>query len=408
MQTNDKNELYSWYGEHILEWYFKIERDLPWRKNHDPYRIWVSEIMLQQTQVKTVIPYFERFVTHFPTVEALAHAPEEEVLKCWEGLGYYSRARNLQAGAKMVVENFNGVIPNDVDKVSSIKGVGPYTTGAIMSIAFNEPIPAVDGNVMRVLSRFLCLEDDVAKVSTRKNIEKIARAMIPDKQARYFNQALMELGALVCTPKSPSCQECPVVEKCEAHQRGLEKVLPYKTKAKAARVEYRVGILLKKQTENGPALFIRQRPSEGLLASMWELPHIKVEGKSEAIFSKESLDEQEGLITPLLEQLYHEHHILARPTGWYADIEHVFSHIHWKMRFYEADLGEAELPVANVADKLDDLVAETNKLYEAYKNSSSKREPINGLFMSKDELSKYPFPNVFLRMMEQYLLKENS
>src|SRR5690606_3144789 len=158
----------------------------------DPYRIWVSEIMLQQTRVDTVIPYFNSFINKFPTIKALAEAPEEEVLKSWEGLGYYSRARNLQAGARMVMEQHNGIMPTTKEEVAALKGVGPYTCGAIMSIAYNEPIPAVDGNVMRVISRFFALEDDIAKASTRVKLEKLVATMIPEGQARYFNQALME------------------------------------------------------------------------------------------------------------------------------------------------------------------------------------------------------------------------
>ena len=398
MTSIDKNELYDWYGSHLLEWYFKIERDLPWRKNHDPYRIWVSEIMLQQTQVVTVIPYFERFMSHFPTVQALAHAPEEEVLKCWEGLGYYSRARNLQAGAKMVVEHYNGVIPNDVEKVAAIKGVGPYTTGAIMSIAFNHPISAVDGNVMRVLSRFLCLHDDVAKVPTRKKIEKIATDMIPTNQARYFNQALMELGALVCTPKSPNCGECPVAEKCEARIQGLQKELPIKTKAKKARVEHHVALIVTKETPEGTAIFIRQRPAEGLLASMWELPHIKVEDELEVAFKEGIVKEQASLVTPILSELDHEHHLLARPKGWFIDMDHVFSHIHWKMRFYEADLGSQ----LEKSDKLVALnVAEGSQAYHTNEVESNELDH-KGIFITKDEMAKYPFPNLFLKVIEHY------
>lgn len=390
--------LYDWYGKNILEWYFKIERDLPWRKNHDPYRIWISEIMLQQTQVNTVIPYFERFIAHFPTVEALAHAPEEEVLKCWEGLGYYSRARNLQAGAKIVVEQYGGIIPNDVEKVAKIKGVGPYTTGAIMSIAFNEPICAVDGNVMRVLSRFLCLYDDVAKASTRKNIEKLATAMIPLNQARYFNQALMELGALVCTPKSPNCGECPVAEKCEARLQGLQKELPIKTKAKAARVEHRVALIIAKETEHGKAIFIRQRAADGLLASMWELPHIQVSAEQEIKFKSDINVEQEELITPILENVYQTYHLLARPKGWFADKDHIFSHIHWKMRFYEADLGES-IDAAWLNNK--ESVAENKSVYKI-KQEGSNQLVNSGKFITKEDMSKYPFPNLFLKVIEQY------
>ncbi|MDF2669926.1 MAG: A/G-specific adenine glycosylase, partial [Paenibacillus sp.] len=172
------------YSEPLLRWYKKHNRDLPWRRTRDPYSIWISEVMLQQTRVDTVIPYYNRFVDKFPTIEALADAPEEEVLKLWEGLGYYSRARNLQAAARQVKEQFGGIVPDTLAEVSSLRGVGPYTAGAILSIAYNKPEPAVDGNVMRVLSRFFLLQDDIAKPSTRIRIEGLAKTLIPQDEAR--------------------------------------------------------------------------------------------------------------------------------------------------------------------------------------------------------------------------------
>jgi A/G-specific adenine glycosylase len=227
------------FGRELLGWYDIVKRKLPWRINRDPYRVWVSEIMLQQTRVDTVIPYYERFMKRFPTVQALAEAPEDDVLKHWEGLGYYSRARNLQTGAREVVDRYNGIVPDDAAAVASLKGVGPYTAGAIMSIAFNRPEPAVDGNVMRVLSRFWLLEDDIAKPAARVKIERLARSIIPEGRAGDFNQALMELGALVCTPKSPGCLTCPVMEHCAGRLAGREVELPIKTKAKPPRPECR-------------------------------------------------------------------------------------------------------------------------------------------------------------------------
>jgi A/G-specific adenine glycosylase len=188
----EHKDVKQFFSSELLSWYRLIKRDLPWRINSDPYRVWVSEIMLQQTRVDTVIPYYNTFMSKFPTVQALAEAPETEVLKCWEGLGYYSRARNLQAGAKEVVERYGGIVPDDKASVAGLKGVGPYTTGAIMSIAFNRPEPAVDGNVMRVLSRYFCLEEDIAKPATRIGIEKLAASLIPEGAAGDFNQALME------------------------------------------------------------------------------------------------------------------------------------------------------------------------------------------------------------------------
>ena len=227
----------AFFAAELLNWYDANKRDLPWRRDRDPYRIWVSEVMLQQTRVDTVIPYYERFMERFPTVRHLAEAPEEEVLKCWEGLGYYSRARNLQAGARQVVELYGGVVPDDKAAISSLKGIGPYTAGAILSIAYNKPEPAVDGNVMRVMSRYFLLEDDIAKPSARTKIERLAASIIPEGRAGDFNQAVMELGALVCTPKSPGCLLCPVLAQCAGRAAGRERELPVKSKAKPPRPE---------------------------------------------------------------------------------------------------------------------------------------------------------------------------
>lgn len=412
------------YGDNLLEWYFQIERDLPWRKNHDPYRIWVSEIMLQQTRVDTVIPYFNTFMDKFPTVQSLAEAPEEEVIKCWEGLGYYSRARNLQAGAKMVMEQHNGIMPNTVDEVSKIKGVGPYTCGAIMSIAYNEPVPAVDGNVMRVISRFFLLEDDIAKPATRGKIEKLVAKMIPDGQARYFNQALMELGALMCTPKAPNCLICPVMEHCEARLQGRELEIPLKTKAKKARIEYRVSAIVEGRGEHEGKILVRQRPSEGLLAGMWELPHVLLdEHIAKSLFEAE-LKEQPELGQALSSQLYEQDQLLVEPKRWYCDEEHIFSHIRWKMRFFLAQMDQdlagiekesvvSEVEVAGSA-KLDQ-VAESGQEYELDQGSQPAKltdaklteaniNMINGRYkyISKEDMEALPIPNLFLKVITRY------
>ncbi|QYR22708.1 A/G-specific adenine glycosylase [Paenibacillus sp. sptzw28] len=268
-------EAAGYFSRELLSWYLENKRTLPWRMNRDPYRIWVSEVMLQQTRVDTVIPYYERFMEKFPTAAALAEAPEAEVLKCWEGLGYYSRARNLQAGAGEVVSRHGGTVPDDKEAVSALRGIGPYTAGAIMSIAFNRPEPAVDGNVMRVLSRYFCLEDDIAKPSTRVKIEKLAASLIPEGSAGDFNQGLMELGALVCTPKSPGCLTCPVMAHCEGRMAGKEHTLPVKTKAKPPRPETRLAALVVGTGEHAGKVLVRQRQESGLLARMWELPHVE-------------------------------------------------------------------------------------------------------------------------------------
>lgn len=359
-----------WYGQNLLEWYHHIKRDLPWRENHDPYRIWVSEIMLQQTRVDTVIPYFNNFIGKFPTVKHLADAPEEEVLKCWEGLGYYSRARNLQAGAKMVMELYGGKIPATKEEVAALKGVGPYTCGAIMSIAYNESVPAVDGNVMRVISRFFALHDDIAKPATRNKLEQLVETMIPAGEARYFNQALMELGALMCTPKSPNCLICPVMEHCEARLQGLEHELPVKSKAKKARVEYRVAAIVEGQGEHAGKVLVRQRPAEGLLAGMWELPHVLVEGDQAALYEEE-LKEQPQLGYAITDELYTKHHMLIRPKQWFCDQDHIFSHIRWNMRFFVAD---SEPQKADAADEQGDGLKRQTALNQSVEGASSLQQ----------------------------------
>lgn len=423
------------YGQNLLEWYHHIQRDLPWRKNHDPYRIWVSEIMLQQTRVDTVIPYFNAFISKFPTVKALAEASEEEVLKCWEGLGYYSRARNLQTGAKMVMELHHGQMPATKEEVAALKGVGPYTCGAIMSIAYNEPIPAVDGNVMRVISRFFALDDDIAKPSTRIKLEKLVETMIPQGQARYFNQALMELGALICTPKSPNCLLCPVMEHCEARLQGREHELPIKSKAKKARVEYRVAAIVEGQGEHAGKVLVRQRPAEGLLAGMWELPHVLVADEQAAVLYESELKEQPELGRAIAEELHTQHGLLVRPRQWFCDQDHIFSHIRWNMRFFIADSDLEQLsrlealefgsnessPSAGInadesnllevaaglaADGLKGsrsstaLVAEKPMDYAANENRQSSKNELR--FISQKDMDSLPFPNLFLKILQKY------
>ncbi len=344
------------FSQELLSWFHIHKRTLPWRQNRDPYRVWVSEIMLQQTRVDTVIPYYERFMARFPTVAALAAAPEEEVLKCWEGLGYYSRARNLQAGAQEVVERYGGVIPDDAEAVAGLKGIGPYTRGAVMSIAFNRAEPAVDGNVMRVLSRYFCLEDDIAKNKTRIQLEKLAVSLIPDGHAGDFNQALMELGALVCTPKSPGCLTCPVMEHCAGRLAGKELVLPIKTKAKPPREERRLAAIVEGSGSQTGKVLVRQRPASGLLARMWELPHVldgaagaeskPARGRKRTVRTNrpqehtDALPEQEVLRMERLGlALAVESRLLARPLAHWMEAEHVFSHIIWKLDIYRCEFG---------------------------------------------------------------------
>ncbi|MUT67767.1 A/G-specific adenine glycosylase [Paenibacillus sp. NEAU-GSW1] len=396
-----KTEAERHFSRELLNWYRANKRTLPWRANRDPYRVWVSEIMLQQTRVDTVIPYYERFMDRFPTIKALAGAPEEDVLKCWEGLGYYSRARNLQAGARMVMELYGGTVPDDKTAVAGLKGVGPYTSGAIMSIAFNRPEPAVDGNVMRVLSRYFCLEDDIAKPATRVRIEKLAASLIPEGAAGDFNQGLMELGALVCTPKSPSCLPCPVMEHCAGRMAGREQELPIKTKAKPPRPELRVAAIVAGTGANTGKVLVRQRPEKGLLAQMWELPHVLLTKEQEPMLAagESGAKEQEAMGELLTKAVEADAGLLIRPRRWFMDAEHVFSHIHWTMRFYLADLGAAgEEAKAGVKS---DIAAESAAAYETLPpGASAVRSPYR--WIGPEDMETLAFPNLFLRILREY------
>ncbi|SMO76457.1 A/G-specific adenine glycosylase [Melghirimyces algeriensis] len=340
--------------ETLLDWYDKNCRDLPWRKNKDPYRIWVSEIMLQQTRVDTVIPYYERFMSTFPTLESLAEADEEKVIKAWEGLGYYSRARNLHSAVKEVVEQYGGEVPQEPDSISRLKGVGPYTAGAILSIAFDRQVPAVDGNVLRVLSRLIASWEDISKNATRRKMEELDKMLIPEDRPGDFNQALMELGALVCTPLSPSCNTCPVRALCKARKQGVESELPIKAKGKPpvpAKVTF--GWIRK-----GDFVLIHRRPTEGLLAGMWGLP--TVDDKPSESAPGETIKEMMSRLGFQLE--------LGAILG---EMEHLFSHRRWYVTVVEA------------------LCSDYDQL-----------SPENYHWVKESELSTYAFPNVYRKAIK--------
>jgi len=299
----------------LITWYNAVKRDLPWRENLDPYKIWVSEIMLQQTQVATVIPYYHRFMALFPTVKDLAVADEDKLLKAWEGLGYYSRARNLQASAKIIDER--GAFPVAFDEILKLKGVGPYTAGAIASIAFGELVPAVDGNVFRVISRIGAIFDDIAKPVTRKLFEGIVRHLISKEHPGDFNQGLMELGATICTPKSPRCLSCPMRKYCRAYKAGTHEQLPVKTKpVKQKRIKFIVGVI---ENEQGKWL-IAKRPEVGLLANFYEFKQFEYE----AGYPEELLKEH------LIELGYH-----VKQIQFLGFSKHVFTHRIWEMEAYK-------------------------------------------------------------------------
>ena len=249
---------------------------MPWRGEADPYKIWISEIMLQQTQVKQATPYFLNFISHFPTVFDLAAAEQQEVLKAWEGLGYYSRARNLHSAAKMVVDSFDGKLPESYDEIIKLKGIGPYTAAAVTSIAFNKANAVVDGNVIRVLTRYYGIENDIRSSKTRRQVQERADDLIDENQPGEFNQALMELGSQVCTPSNPDCLNCPVQAGCLASKMAKTDVIPYKSKAKKKPHHViGVGIIERKDDK----ILIALRPNDAMLGGLWEFPGGKQENE---------------------------------------------------------------------------------------------------------------------------------
>ena len=256
----------------LTEWYRQNKRSLPWRDRHNAYYTWVSEIMLQQTRVEAVKPYFRRFTEELPDPAALAECPEEKLLKLWEGLGYYNRVRNMQIAAQTVVEEYDGVLPASYEKLLSLKGIGSYTAGAIASIAYDIPVPAVDGNVLRVITRIIEDDGDIMKQSVKKRIENKLQEIMPGEYPGDFNQALMELGAVVCVPNGePKCDVCPVAFCCGARAHGTIDRFPVKAQKKDRKLEDRTVLVI----QDGEKTAIRRRPSRGLLAGLYELPNLK-------------------------------------------------------------------------------------------------------------------------------------
>lgn len=261
------------FRRRLLAWYARHARDLPWRRTRDPYRVWLSEVMLQQTQVETVKAYYERFTATFPNVRALAAAPEEEVLRLWEGLGYYRRARSLHAAARRVVEEHDGHFPSDVPTLRTLPGVGRYTAGAIASIAFDQPAPILEANTVRLLARLVAYRGDATSESGRRPLWELAEQLVPPTGASRFNQALMELGALVCTPHAPRCGECPVRSLCAAHEHGVVHELGPTTK-KVAFTELREAAVV---VWNGPRVLVRRCAADERWAGLWDFPRFELE-----------------------------------------------------------------------------------------------------------------------------------
>lgn len=341
----------------LVEWFRKNKRELPWRKHMNAYRVWISEIMLQQTRVEAVKPYYERFLQELPDVQSLAEVSEEKLLKLWEGLGYYNRARNLQRAAQQIMVDFKGEFPTTFEEIRSLSGIGSYTAGAISSFVYHLPKPAVDGNVLRVVTRLLADDSDITKASTKTKMEQLVEEIIPKECPGDFNQSLIELGAIICTPGGvPKCEQCPISELCLAHQEGRELAFPLKKKKKERRVEKRTVLLIR----DNEKMMIRKRPDKGLLAGLYEFPNIEGHLKQ-----KEVIEYAKTLgVSPVK--------VKKLESG-----KHVFSHVEWHMIGYE-------------------VVADEIELLKVDKENADNRGKSEILFARHGEVKeRYPMPSAF-------------
>ena len=339
----EKDKILS-FRQKLLAWYDENKRDLPWRRSKNPYHIWVSEIMLQQTRVDTVIPYYERFLDWFPTVESLANAPEERLLKAWEGLGYYSRVRNMQTAAQQIMSEFEGKFPSTYEGISSLKGIGPYTAGAISSIAFNLSQPAVDGNVMRVLARLFEVNHDIGNPSNRKLFQAMMEVLIDPDRPGDFNQALMDLGSDIEAPVNPRPQDSPVKDFSAAYQHGTMDRYPIKAPKKKPIPIYLKALVV--QNSQGQFL-LEKNESEKLLAGFWHFPLIEVDEFSD---QNQDLDLFSQVAEPILElgpspqESFEQDYDLE--VDWqdlrFEEVKHIFSHRKWHIQIIAGRVAESQ------------------------------------------------------------------
>lgn len=296
----------------LIEWYQETHRHFPWRETNDPYKIWISEIMLQQTTTEAVIPYYKRFIEKFPTIQKLANANLEDVYKMWEGLGYYRRAKHIHETAQIIMDKYQGIFPRDYQDILSLKGIGPYTAGAISSIAFHQETPAIDGNVLRIIARQYLIKDNIALSKTQKKVTEIVQGLLVGYDASSFNQGLMDLGATICRPLHPQCEKCPIQESCQAYINHQEQVLPINIKnIKHKELNYITGII----TYQDQFLLIKN--NQGLLENLYGF--IQYELESPYSFIEEFMNEY--------------HHSLSI-ISYIQDIKHVFTHRTWHMHVY--------------------------------------------------------------------------
>ncbi len=341
----------------LIEWYRNNGRSLPWRKDRDPYRVWVSEIMLQQTRVETVIPYFERFVKRFPDIASLAASEDEELFKLWEGLGYYSRALNMKKAAQIICARYQGTFPEKFEEIMDLPGIGSYTAGAISSIAFEQAKAAVDGNVLRVITRLTENSWDISDVKFRRQVAELLEQIYPLKGKGDFTQSLMELGAVICVPNGePRCGDCPLAFFCGAYHSGMQMQYPVKKKKIVRKIEQKTVLILRiRDIEDRVA--IRKREDGGVLARMWEFPNL------ECILTRQEI----------LQWLSNKNVTVKEMSGYGTQeqqIKHIFTHIEWHMTYWIVDcetVGEDNGFIWVTAQQLENEIALPTAFKKVYK-----------------------------------------
>jgi A/G-specific adenine glycosylase len=356
------------FRAHLLRWYSARKRDLPWRRSKDPYAIWISEVMLQQTTVNAVIPYYESWLRKYPDIRFLARAPLRTVLKSWEGLGYYQRARNIHLSAREIVRVYGGRFPDDYEALRALPGFGPYTTAAVMSLSFGKPYPVVDANVRRVMMRILGIRghsDSKHDVAIGEILEKLISRRSPGN----FNQAMMELGALVCRPRNPLCLRCPIQPQCRAFEEDDQEIIPMPKVFRAIKIEAVVAVI-----RNGNKILIQQRPEEGLLAGLWEFPGGKVEPG-------------ESLLTALKRELREELGVETETARLLLTVKHAYTQFEVTLHAFEVELrgGPASISVGLKGPSKSKLPARVRP---------RRWVPLKSL-------NKYPFPSGSLKIIRQ-------
>lgn len=348
----------------LLKWFEESQRALPWRKKYEPYQVWISEIMLQQTQVKTVLPYFDRWMRELPTIQSVAEAKEDKILKLWEGLGYYSRARNIQKAAKQIMEKHNGEFPSSYEDILALPGVGKYTAGAISSIAFNQDRSVVDGNVIRVLSRFFFYAKNSRTPEAEKQMWQWAKEILPKGKARYFNQAMMEFGALQCTSSATDCSPCPLRARCKAYEKDMVDQIPDRgPKKESKNIKVAIAVIKK-----GDKVFIQKRPAGGLMAGLWEFPGGKVE-------------KGESAIKALHREVVEEVGISIKNVKRIRKIKHAYTSFKVDLYCFEAEHEKGKVQLKSASD---------------------------GKWVKVSELRNYPFPAANVQLIADILTYQFS